>query len=202
MEFLDNVHSNQTRPLQYVLEGVKDREHLAGIKALGLVEKMITFPLWRLIEGQSHILEMKVHYGNFIHFQKEASKDASAIARGEKLLFPNPLMVILLEESDVDNTVQQFLQMTFISWVIFLKRALVEPLLARKFVAASPDYMHRTRFCRPNDSILTNEAFFIFTLNKMRKCLEEKTEERRNSKPHGILTKKIKSKFGERKDNI
>ena len=49
-------------------------EYVAGCKALGLIEKYIITPLWKLVDGRMHILAMNAHYTNFILFLRQPWK--------------------------------------------------------------------------------------------------------------------------------
>ena len=239
VEFLDKVHGTSNRLLASVLEDLRIPEYLAGVKALGLIEKYVTSPLWRLIEGKSHILEMNVHYSNFLRFLEEASKDASAFMKGEHLPFSkytakatdtdsrgkqDPLLLSLISECSIDDTVQQILQMIFTSWIVYMHRAVVDHLPGGEFAAPSESMMASTKSTpkhnkfsesifgilhhlttdRPNATILTNEAFIVFSLNKTYNWLEQKPIEERDAllKKAQKLTKEIKLNFKERKEAI
>ncbi|WAR27970.1 hypothetical protein MAR_013674, partial [Mya arenaria] len=56
--------SNQTNNLlKSVLHDIQISEYLAGVKALGLISRLVTGPLWCLIEDKNiHILEINKHY--------------------------------------------------------------------------------------------------------------------------------------------
>ena len=55
----------------------------AGCRALGLIEKLITGPLWNVLATENHILNMSKHYQKFIKFFKECSEDCSRFLGGE-----------------------------------------------------------------------------------------------------------------------
>lgn len=63
-------------------------EFLAGCKALGLVNKIVTGPLWRVIESKdASILDMNIHYRRLLECFEKWSKDASEVVTGEAVLF-------------------------------------------------------------------------------------------------------------------
>ena len=74
--------------LKAVLADIKISEHLAGCKALGLVNKFITGPLWRVLESRNiTILEMNERFQNLLTSLDSWSLDASSILSGEALLY-------------------------------------------------------------------------------------------------------------------
>ena len=62
-KFLTDVWQTPNKLLKAVLADVKVPEFLAGCKALGLINKIVTGPLWRVIESKDvSILDMNTHY--------------------------------------------------------------------------------------------------------------------------------------------
>ena len=55
----------------------------AGCKALGLIEKLITGSLWKILATENHVLNMSKHYQKLINFFKECTEDCSRFLRGE-----------------------------------------------------------------------------------------------------------------------
>ena len=66
-EFLQDDQSNQ-----WVLHDLKQPFFIAGCKALGLVCKHGTTPLWRLLERKHHIFDMNLKYLELTTFLKDA----------------------------------------------------------------------------------------------------------------------------------
>ena len=72
VNFLKNF-SPLNRLLQAVLHDLQVPQYVAGAKALGLVGKLVTSPLWCLLEDKTvHILDMNQHYTRLISFFQEA----------------------------------------------------------------------------------------------------------------------------------
>ena len=66
--------------LKAVLADIKIPEHLAGCKALGLVNKFITGPLWRVLESKDiTIIDMNERFQNLLSSLDSWSFDASSI---------------------------------------------------------------------------------------------------------------------------
>ena len=58
INFLKKVWGTPNRLLQAVLNDAENDLNMAGCKALGLINKHITGPLWRLSESSIHILDI------------------------------------------------------------------------------------------------------------------------------------------------
>lgn len=55
---------------------------------LGLINKIVTGPLWRVIESKDvSILDMNIHYHRLLECFEKWSKDASDLVSGEAVLF-------------------------------------------------------------------------------------------------------------------
>ena len=138
IDFLENVHGTTNGLLVAVLADSKVNEYMAGSKALGLLEKFVTTPLWRLIESNCHVLQMNGHYRTLVAFMEEAAADAGPFMKGESLPFPDytsfpddgkdPILHSLLQDSEEDGIVQSILEMIFTAWAIYLKRAVAPHL--------------------------------------------------------------------------
>lgn len=73
--FIDNIHGKTNDLLKAVSLDIKEDLYKAGAKALGLISKFLTTPLWRLIEAPGHILDMNEHFKSLIDFLDGAAND-------------------------------------------------------------------------------------------------------------------------------
>lgn len=80
VDFLKEKHDATNRILSTILRDVQVPLFIAGCRVLGLISKLITTPLWRLIEQD--ILDMNMHYLELYTFLSEQSKDASDFMKG------------------------------------------------------------------------------------------------------------------------
>ena len=87
VNFLTNVWGTPNRLLKSVLEDVSNEVHVAGCKALGLISKHITGPLWRILEFNLHILDLPQYYQRLLTFVSNC-KDPSRFMTGEEVPFP------------------------------------------------------------------------------------------------------------------
>ena len=93
---------------------------LASCRALGLINKVVTGPLWHLLESSDiSITEMNDYYQVLVSHMEEWSVDASKLLHGEAVLYPEfPLSEdanwnCLITPSDSDSTTQVILQIIF-----------------------------------------------------------------------------------------
>ncbi|KAJ8375537.1 hypothetical protein SKAU_G00061170 [Synaphobranchus kaupii] len=113
--------------------------HLAGVRALGIVDKMVTGPFWRLISQQgNNILSLNHHLLNMkIHFERW-SQDASSLLEGEALfsediveVHKDKLYEELFRESGDDEfqiMTQEALELIMTAMLILLERQAADQL--------------------------------------------------------------------------
>lgn len=75
-EFLKYNDSNLL--LKAVLADVKVPAFVSGCKALGLIDTLITAPLWRILEAEGNVLEMNNNFQTLLQFLERNSEDASS----------------------------------------------------------------------------------------------------------------------------
>ena len=68
INFLTKSWGTPNRLLKAVLEDASNNLYMAGCKALGLIDKFITGPLWRILESDIHILDLSDCYTNLLSF--------------------------------------------------------------------------------------------------------------------------------------
>ena len=128
--FLKKVWGTPNRLLQAVLNDAENNLNLAGCKALGLIDKHISGPLWRILESNIHILDVPNYYRVLHTFLK--TEDISGFMTGENIPFPavsikkDDLWVALTLPSPLDPLVEQILQASFKSLELLLERVLVD----------------------------------------------------------------------------
>ena len=106
----------ENRLLKSVLFDIKTNEYLAGCKALGLISKFITCPLWSILEDKNiSIVDMNSKYLHLVTFLEDASTNVERFQNGQMVLFEDRLKKdqeyhALLTPRDFDHTVQTFLE--------------------------------------------------------------------------------------------
>ena len=85
-EFLAGHQSNNL--LKFVPFDLKVQEYLAGVKALGLISRLITGPLWCLLEDKTiHIFVMNKHYLQLVTFLEDTVENIESFMTGNLLIF-------------------------------------------------------------------------------------------------------------------
>ena len=59
----------------------------AGARALGIISKMVTGPMWRFLEKEDHVSELSPVYQQMYSVFKRLFTDASDLLKGEYFLF-------------------------------------------------------------------------------------------------------------------
>ena len=104
--------------LRAVLSDSQVPEHLAGCKALGLVNKLGTGPLWRILETLDiSILEMNKYFQMLIfHLDLWSLDSIDAVLSGNAVIFPDfppsedEIWKSLIASSEYDVIAQKLLQ--------------------------------------------------------------------------------------------
>ena len=201
-EFLDTVHGTDNGLLKAVSLDIKETLHLAGLKAFGLISKLITGPLWQSLEESGHILEMNVKYKLLVDFLQKGANDVEAISKfstGEDSPFQTVLgddaatQSLLENNEELTEILLPMLQSLFLSMHQLLGRMVVDHLPGGKYSEPSDELISETRSAmrhnklpefvfgqldqllryRPNATLLTNEAYLMYSHNKTRKWLAD-----------------------------
>jgi len=207
-KFLTEVWQTPNKLLKAVLADIKVPEFLAGCKALGLINKVVTGPLWRVIESKDiSILDMNTHYRRLLDCVNEWSVDASDVVSGEVTLFPDypptqdEIFDSLVKPSDLDSTAQEILQVLFTSLLVLVKRLLVDHLpggvldnpsqqlvtetksVPNSNTVSERDFakLDRLLWEKPNATTVALEGLVLFSNNKTAEWLHEISPEDREA---------------------
>ena len=206
-KFLLEVWQTPNKLLRAVLADVQVPEFLAGCKALGLVNKIITGPLWRIIESKDEsILDMNGRYRHLLKCLEAWAIDASTVVSCEAILFDDfpptsdAITKALATPSVLDSTVEEILQVVFNSLTALVNRLLVDHLpggvldspseelhretksVPNSNTVSERDFAKLDRFLRekPNATTLSLEGLILFSNNKTSSWLNTKSEEERD----------------------
>lgn len=222
-DFLENKHGATNKLLMSILKDIKSPMLKAGCRALGIISYCITSPLWRIIENNSHILEMTDVYSNLLEFLTKAKDDCSEVITGKFLPFPDVNVQdteLLKEDAVTDLITMQILQWLFEAMFYLLERQARDHLPGGKFYTPQatiweesqstvkhnklPEFFFGQlafllRF-KPNATTLCNEAFLIFAHNKTNNWPADLSDTERDSLLKEAKTEgpKIRRRFQER----
>ena len=203
-KILTEVWQTPNKLLRAVLADVQVPEFIAGCKALGLINKIITGPLWRVIESKDlSILDMNCRYQLLVDCLEKWSHDASPVVSCEAVLFDDfppsddQITCALATPSEFDSTVQEILQVLFCAFSTLLRRLLKDHLpggdldmpsdqllvetrsVPNLNVISERDFAKLDRLLRkkPNATTLSLEGIILFSNNKTATWLHNKSPE-------------------------
>ena len=191
--------------LKAVAADLAEPVYLAGCKALGLINKLLTGPLWRVLESKMSILDMNEVYTCMRDQFKVWSEDASSFLEGQTALFDDTtikhgeILDDLLVENSNNAIVQELLQVLFKSFYILCERLLVDHLprgvhdkpseekrcqtqsVPKSNTVSEQDFAQLDRFIRekPNATTIALESLILFSNNKTREWLQQKSDEQK-----------------------
>ena len=142
-DFLDNW-CDPNDLLKSISFDVREKAFLSSIRALGIIDKQITGPLWRVIEGTRSILDLNPYLEKLQSKLSELSQDASSLLQGE-LIFPDiPIHKDEIFESlfahsgdpMVEMYTQMALELSLSGMLLILERQAKDQLPGGKFYEA------------------------------------------------------------------
>ena len=206
-KFFEDV-KEENKLLKAVYYDLQVLSHIAGCRALGLINKCLTGPLWRLLETNIHILDLNEHLQKMELLLSELSSDATPFLSGEITFFENisiskdDVFNELIRPSEVfDEPTKQCLEIMFGCFSIITKRMLHDHLEGGKYDNPSPQLVEETKNVmktntlsernfgmldrlmreKPNANLITFEAIIMCQTNKTSSWRNNLTPERRST---------------------
>ena len=192
------------RLLRAVLEDVSNGVYVAGSKSLGLIDKHITGPLWRILESGIHVLDLPQHYSKLKEFVETCREESiNMFMTGEstpfssKYIKKDDVWLALVTPSEHDSIARQMLLPIFKSLAMLLGRVLADHLPVMQAeteevrghtasvkttnTISERDFAMFDRMLRekPHASTLALEAHILFANNKTSEWLMKKSNEER-----------------------
>lgn len=230
IKFIETVHGSQAnRLLQAVLGDLKDNMYIAGCRALGLIDKAVTGPLWRQLQNSTtSVVSMGSVYCDMHEKFELWSKDSKpllegiAISADPSFLHMDNVWELLIISNDTDVMTQELLQLLFTSFSITTKRLLLDHLPGGKHhlvtetsetesvpttnVAPERDFAVLDRLVRekPNASVVALESMILYSHNKTSLWLEKQTVDNRKKliEVARKFAPSVRKKFNERRHVI
>ena len=204
-DFLVSAHGTSNRLLQSIVQSLDCDIYRSCCRVLGLLAKLVTSPFWRIVEGAKHVLDLNDQYGRLHEFLKENAEDSiPSLLAGvspfeDKYIEKDEMLTRLLKDAQEDEYAAQCIQALSLSLKSMLERMVPDQLPGGKYFACTeelrketvsvpthnkmPEFvfgvLDRLVRVRPNATILTNEAFLMFSYNKTGKWLESLNPEER-----------------------
>ena len=193
-EFLTKLPS-LNRLQQAVLKDITEAVNLAGIRALGILDKVVTGPFFRIAENASSVLDLNPFLERMQAKFQEWSQDASLLLEGETLFDEAAVPIhrdevydslFAGQEVQVEVLTQEALELIFHSWIILLERQAKDQLPGGKYSNPSPDLQTQAKnvpatnmaserdfglfdllLCsKPSTRVISYEALIMWTNNK------------------------------------
>ena len=202
-EFYDKAFGTPNRLHVAVREDIAVDIYLAACRALGIIDKLVTGPLWRkLADPSTSICEMSAVYtslcDNFDGWSTNSQDllDGSAKAFTDAEVSVDEVQNELFTSCENDATTLAVLQLLFTAFAPYSRRLLTDHLPDGKFhvisaidtnsVATTNVVSERTfaqldrlKREKPNASVLAIEGMVLFATNKTAAWLQAQTSERR-----------------------
>ena len=205
--FFSEVWQTPNQLLKAVSADLSVHEYIAGCKALGIINKIVTGPLWRVLECKEiTILDMNERFRTLLSCLNDWLINASSVLAGEAVVFDDfPPMVdsihaSLFAPSEYDAIVEELLCVLFSAFSSLLLRLVEDHLPEGRFdnadealigdtisvpktnTVSERDFAILDRLLRekPNASLLSLEAMILFSNNKTARWLNEKSEAERS----------------------
>ena len=133
IEFLQKVRGkNANRLLESVLKNLMNPMLIAACRALGLIDKIVTGPLWRRLEESSiSVLEMGYTYCQLkVKFDTWASDSSTLICRSARcidddVIHDDEVCHALIKPDSTDAMTQELLQLLFHTFSVTTQRLLI-----------------------------------------------------------------------------
>ena len=205
-QFFNDVWQTPNQLLRAVLSDIQVPEYLSGCKALGLINKIVTGPLWRVLESSDvSILDMNDRYQTLKLCCDKWSFDATDVLSGDAVLFDDfppvddAIFQSLIKPSEYDATAQEILHILFSSLSLLVSHFVEDHLPDGKYdnpshllqaetksvpktnVVSERDFAQLDRLLhqKPNATTLCLEGMILFANNKTSRWLDSKSQEER-----------------------
>ena len=200
-KFLKDVWQTPNQLLKAVLADLVIPQYIAGCKALGIISKVVTAPLWRVLECKDiTILDMNERFRALLASLKNWSSDPFSVISGDAFVFDDfppkedDIYHSLFTKSNHDDTVCEVLKLLFGAFYRHLMHLVEDHLPGGRYddfgdqlseetitvpktnTVSERDFAQLDRLLRekPNATTLSLEALILFNNNQTSKWLDEK----------------------------
>ena len=146
--------------------------YLTGISALGILDKIVTGPFFRLTENAKSVLDLNPHLQQMQKCFEQWSQDASPLLEGETLfneevvpIHRNEMYESLFKEQSeqLETFTQKALEIIFNSWIILFERKAQDQLPGGKYATPSPELLAQAANV-PATNMASERDFGVFDL--------------------------------------
>ena len=218
--------------LRAILSDLRVPKHIAGCKALGIIDKLVTGPFWRKLESSTvSILDLSDIYSVMKQSFDCWGEDATSVIDNQEVLFPeftnfdDMVSKELFQQSSHDNLTQEALQLIFKSLASTTQRLVIDHLPGGQYhsvsdpqialevasvpttnVAPERDFsiLDRLLSQKPNASYIALESLLLYSQNQTTQWLSSKSEKEKERllSAARTLTSVHKANFKKRREEI
>eukprot|EP00112_Aurelia_sp_Birch-Aquarium-sp1_P013961 Seg299.3 transcript_id=Seg299.3/GoldUCD/mRNA.D3Y31 product="hypothetical protein" protein_id=Seg299.3/GoldUCD/D3Y31 len=165
--------------LSAVRDDLQETTLMAACRALGLIDKLITGPLWRCIEKAGHIIEMNELYQSLSDCFLSWASDATEFMKGNVQVFDGKVDVhkddifdylILPRGGEFDGLTKQCLEVIFSGFTVVTKRLLGDHLKGGVLWDKSSDknFMEETKSVKKSNVLAERDFGMLDHLMKLK----------------------------------
>uniref|UniRef100_A0A914WIN5 Uncharacterized protein n=1 Tax=Plectus sambesii TaxID=2011161 RepID=A0A914WIN5_9BILA len=185
-----------------VLADLKEPLFMSELKVLALIGKVVTSPLWRLLESEIHVLDMNLYFSRLLSWLDESAADPTDFLSGvsgpfDEHLRDDAVFRKLIAPHECDAGAVAIASLTLSALAGLVRRLCADQLpggryfapddALRQMTASVPlhnktpeavfGFLDHLMTRRPNASMIVNEALIMFCKNKTSAWLASKTPE-------------------------
>ena len=165
-DFLRNTQESENFLLQSVLADIGNKVYLAGFRALGLFNKLVSGPLFRLIEEEGHIFALNEVWSKLKNALDDCCRCADAFLEGKCLLAGGKVsddvvyrkLVAESGDAELDCLTRECLEIICCSCSVLVERQLADQLPGGKFHVPDEAVYEETALC-PRSNVLSERDF-------------------------------------------
>lgn len=163
--------------LKTLIFDLDEKAYIAGVRALGILDKIMTGPYWRMLENAENILSINTDLENLRQHLETWGADSSALLAGDIVLFPqvglrkDDLYTSLFTDSNdvlLDTYTQMFLELMCQATLLVLERQAKDQLKGGKFCEPSDKVVQRSRAVPTTNMVSERDFGQLDHLNKMK----------------------------------
>ncbi|MBN3312970.1 SPIN4 protein, partial [Atractosteus spatula] len=168
LEFMHDIR-NENKLIEAVFEDLSVGQFIAGCRALGIICKLVTEPLWKALGKKEHVLKMNARYRELVCKLKEWQADSSKLVRGEVRLFidievhSGPVLQKLTEQRspEFEDMTRQAVELILASFVKVCCRMVADHLEYGRYDEVSEEMFEKLDSA-PKTNVSCERDFGIF----------------------------------------
>ena len=155
---------------------IQQKVYLAQLRALGLIDKLITGPFWRLVENTESILELNDPLNEMLQQMKRWAEDATPLFAGEvpfqgAIVHDDDIYEELMKETDdadFDTYTHAALEMVLSAMILILERQAKDQLEGGKFFAPSEQMKASSRNVPTTNTVSERDFAILDVLTRIK----------------------------------